>query len=64
MRCISCNSGQVDNHFLVTDKIREVQSKIEKLVAEKNWDEAKAVAVRLKYMQGIADAIKQRLDHL
>jgi molecular chaperone HscB len=61
---ISCNSGQVDNHFLITDKIREVQSKIEKLVAEKNWDEAKAVAVRLKYLQGIADAIKQRLDHL
>jgi len=49
---------------LVTDKIREVVSTIERSVGEKNWEEAKAAAVRLKYLHKIADAIKQRLDNL
>jgi len=50
--------------FLITDKIRGVHGIIEESVARKNWEEVKAAAVRLKYLHGIADAIKQRLDGL
>lgn len=49
---------------LITDKIRAVHGIIEGSVARKNWEEVKAAAVRLKYLHGIADAIKQRLDSL
>jgi molecular chaperone HscB len=50
--------------FLVKDKIREVVSALTKSVAEKDWKETKVVSVRLKYLNGIADAIKQRLDNM
>jgi molecular chaperone HscB len=50
--------------FLITDKIRGVHDIIEGSVARKNWEEVKAAAVRLKYLHGIAEAIKQRLDGL
>ncbi|KAG1757572.1 hypothetical protein EDB19DRAFT_1622811 [Suillus lakei] len=46
------------------NKIRQVVSTITKSVAEKNWEETKVAAVRLKYLNGIADAIKQRLDNM
>ncbi|KAG1825933.1 uncharacterized protein BJ212DRAFT_1259468 [Suillus subaureus] len=46
------------------NKIREVVSAVTKSVAEKNWEETKVAAVRLKYLTGIADAIKQRLDNM
>ncbi|KAG2350356.1 Co-chaperone Hsc20 [Suillus weaverae] len=46
------------------NKIREVVSAVTKSVAEKNWEETKVAAVRLKYLNGIADAIKQRLDNM
>ncbi|KAG2072641.1 Co-chaperone Hsc20 [Suillus decipiens] len=45
-------------------KIREVVSAVTKCVAEKNWEETKVAAVRLKYLNGIAEAIKQRLDNM
>lgn len=50
--------------FLIIDKIREVHRIIEISVAEKNWEEVKAAAVRLKYLHGVSDAIKQRIDNL
>ncbi|KAG0708858.1 hypothetical protein DFH29DRAFT_889360 [Suillus ampliporus] len=46
------------------NKMCEVLSTINRSVAEKNWEETKAAAVRLKYLNGIADAIKQRLDNM
>ncbi|KAG2044853.1 hypothetical protein BDR03DRAFT_1004074 [Suillus americanus] len=46
------------------NKIRQVVSTVTKSVAEKNWEETKVAAVRLKYLNGIADAIKQRLDNM
>ncbi|KAG2154844.1 hypothetical protein DEU56DRAFT_770742 [Suillus clintonianus] len=46
------------------NKIREVLNTVTKSVSEKNWEETKAAAVRLKYLNGIADAIKQRLDNM
>ncbi|KAH7883583.1 hypothetical protein F5I97DRAFT_1894072 [Phlebopus sp. FC_14] len=45
-------------------KIREVREAIEILVATEDWTAASAAAVRLKYLQGIEDAIKQELDYL
>lgn len=50
--------------LLVTDKINEVVSSVTKAVAEKNWEKTKVAAVRLKYLNGIADAIKQRIDNM
>ncbi|KAG1864207.1 hypothetical protein DFJ58DRAFT_205689 [Suillus subalutaceus] len=46
------------------NKIREVVNTVIKSVAEKNWEETKVAAVRLKYLNGIAEAIKQRLDDM
>ncbi|KAG1801625.1 uncharacterized protein HD556DRAFT_1338806 [Suillus plorans] len=46
------------------NKISEVVSAITKFVAQKNWQETKVAAVRLKYLNGIADALKQRLDNM
>ncbi|KAG2159860.1 uncharacterized protein EDB93DRAFT_1112307 [Suillus bovinus] len=46
------------------NKINEVVSAVTKSVAEKNWEETKVAAVRLKYLNGIADALKQRLDNM
>ncbi|KAG1749988.1 uncharacterized protein EDB91DRAFT_1110744 [Suillus paluster] len=51
---------EVDND----NKMSEVLSIINRSVAENNWEETKAAAVRLKYLNGIADAIKQRLDNM
>ncbi|KIK47798.1 hypothetical protein CY34DRAFT_798878 [Suillus luteus UH-Slu-Lm8-n1] len=45
-------------------KISEVVSSITKAVAEKDWEVTKVAAVRLKYLNGIADAVKKRLDNM
>lgn len=45
-------------------KISEVVSSVTKAVADKNWEETKVAAVRLKYLIGIADAVKKRLDNM
>lgn len=50
--------------LVATDKISEVVSAVTKFVAQKNWQETKIAAVRLKYLNGITDALKQRLDNM
>ncbi|EIW86709.1 hypothetical protein CONPUDRAFT_161390 [Coniophora puteana RWD-64-598 SS2] len=43
-------------------KIQETGKVIEDLVQKQAWDALHTAAVRLKYLQGIEDAVKQRLD--
>ncbi|EGO02234.1 hypothetical protein SERLA73DRAFT_178082 [Serpula lacrymans var. lacrymans S7.3] len=44
-------------------KVQEAINNIKELVQHKRWTEVKTAAVRLKYLQGIRDAIKHRLDN-
>ncbi|KIJ68454.1 hypothetical protein HYDPIDRAFT_106650 [Hydnomerulius pinastri MD-312] len=61
-------SGNADRLHALRDendvKILEVTRAIEELVAREDWKEAKTAAVRLKYLQGIEDAIKVRMDQI
>ncbi|KAF8846381.1 Co-chaperone Hsc20 [Paxillus ammoniavirescens] len=45
-------------------KASEVTKAIEVLVAREDWEAAKAAAVRLKYLQGVEDAVKLRMDQI
>jgi molecular chaperone HscB len=45
-------------------KVSELTKAIEVLVAREDWEAAKAAAVRLKYLQGVEDAVKLRMDQI
>ncbi|KAF9229281.1 hypothetical protein BS17DRAFT_743172 [Gyrodon lividus] len=45
-------------------KMSEVTKVIEESVAREDWAKAKAAAVRLKYLQGIEDAIRSRMNQI
>ncbi|KAH7930974.1 Co-chaperone Hsc20 [Leucogyrophana mollusca] len=45
-------------------KVQDTMETIKGLIASKDWKEVKTAAVRLKYLQGIQDAIKQRVDNM
>jgi len=47
----------------VADKIAEVLAELERLIGGSSWGEAKAAAIRLKYLQGIQRAAKRWLDN-
>jgi molecular chaperone HscB len=42
----------------------EATKAIKELVGREDWGEAKVAAVRLKYLQGIEDAIKMRMNQI
>lgn len=56
--------GRYGTDTSVTEKISEVVSSVTKAVAEKDWEVTRVAAVRLKYLNGIADAVKKRLDNM
>jgi molecular chaperone HscB len=42
------------------EKIKEVINDLEGLVGNKDWERVKVAAVRLKYLQGLQKAVKER----